>query len=1331
MTNYFSGFNPTSFEQFVRVLAIQVFGPGVTVFGNGPDGGREATFNGKVNYPFPQTEHWDGYGVIQAKFKEKIETTKADQGWAIDQLKQELKTFAVSAKRNPKPQYYVFVTNVDLTSASSGGKDEANEIIKRYSEQLPLKNHAIWDGNQVKAYIDRYEDIRKRFLAYLTTGDLIAELIKVSDLDKSDSASIINDFLNREIIADEYARLDQAGNRSDSELSLSKLFFDIPASEIPNSEPPVESIDDMGRLPTGVLNELLTIGSQKRDPETIFDLKNNGHERLAKNRFILFGGPGSGKSTIVQFLAQIHRAALLERKQKNLPPDILKKVEEIHNQSDRQGLVWPSTPRIPIRIDLNHFGKALSRADGSGVSNLEEYIVKKIRGHWELNLNSFNRLLPNFPWLLILDGLDEVPSTSNRTEVMNATLRFIALAFNANADMFVVATSRRQGYQNEFQDMNTETRYVLPLSKERSLRYAEQYIEAKFAKTDPAKRETVLSKIKNETRNIATRDLLSSPLQVTFLVTVVSAGGDLSTNRWKLYNDYYDTIYKREQQKSVPPYDTILSAYKHIIDRLHQELGFWLQYRGEVSSADGVSVVTGVLKNWIREYLEDDGFEGDDKDQLIEKITGVTDHRLVFLTNRNGEEWSFEVRSLQEYMAAECLLSRSDSVVVEERLRSISLKSYWRNVYLFAAGKAFNQVDTLDLRDKIFRICYVGANTESEISTYSRLSEELALDLLESGAIKTNPRYQKEFISFLAGILKSPTSRGCDPVFFDVFGSNIHRRIARVVDKQSSEMLVSILNSILEKDTVSSVSMVSWLVLICLVDQGYSSAIKSAELNWPKSSSMQSDILLFADSFDHTSWIFKKLLDFVSCAEPREIRKLSYRSMFSRLNGAYPVLTNLMERIGRDEKPKVRFLDEFGMYIQFIPLSFERSRAIVDSLKSFHRVDGHLNVYLCAETFLTCPNKDTLAEVLRFAAEIDVFAQSYILPWVIADCVAFANNKDELLRFADMASKGELGDYEDWIAAESRWESKGLVIDDLTYVANHRLPFDLFISRVGYPRLHSLLIRESDRNKASSFVDLLVDNLPQILNPRTRHDVLRWVVFFGTPLQEADFTEVIMPAFLKEVVIDGQLSLNRRWQIGDAGLVDNKAEWLDFLDWSGTRGIFCFRNISVNWRECLKNEFMSNPTRSGLLNHLFNSMGDDESDVWKFVAECTVLKIEAHDSSLGFLLLLIRLYNSRDSSSHADDVYAEIRSNFHLIKPPSHRRLFFVFTACLIGIASDRASLLVRLYEAISISDANAGFHYLSRMRELLANTPSSLQDRAELSRLNLPSSPSWATEKN
>ena len=1330
MTNYFSGFNPTSFEQFVRVLAIQVFGPGVTVFGNGPDGGREATFNGKVNYPFPPTEHWDGYGVIQAKFKEKIETTKADQGWAIDQLKQELKTFAVSAKRNPKPQYYVFVTNVDLTSASSGGKDEANEIIKSYSEQLPLKNHAIWDGNQVKAYIDRYEEIRKRFLAYLTTGDLIAELIKVLDLNNSDSASIINDFLNREIIVDEYARLDQAGNRSDIELSLSKLFFDIPASKMPNSEPPVESIDDMGRLPTGVLNELLLVGSQKRDPDTIFDLKNNGHEHLAKNRFILFGGPGSGKSTIVQFLAQIHRAAILERKQKNLLPDILTRVKEIHNQSDRQGLEWPSTPRIPIRIDLNHFGKALSRADGSGVSSLEEYIVGKIRGNWELSLNSFNRWLPSFPWLLILDGLDEVPITSNRSQVMNAILNFIGLAFNANADIFVVATSRRQGYQNEFQNEDTESRYVLPLSKARSLKYVEQYIDAKFAKTDPTKREIVFSKINHENPNIAMRDLLSSPLQVTFLVTVVSAGGDLSGNRWKLYNDYYDIIYKREQQKSVPPYDVVLSKFKHIIDQLHQEMGFWLQYRGEVSSSDGVSVGTGEFKSWIQKYLVADGFEGDEKDQLIEKITGLTDHRLVFLTNRDGDEWSFELRSLQEYMAAECLLSRSDSGIVDERLRSICLKSYWRNVFLFAVGKAFNQVDTLDLRDKIFRIIYDFANTESKLSTYSKISEELVLDLLESGAVKANPRYQKSFSSILMGLLESPCPNPIDSEYFKIFGYDIHKRIARLIETQSTDAFVHGLGSRLREDNIYSASIMTWLVLVCLVDQGDAAAIKLAESTWPVNSAMQFEILRFASLFEDTSWIHSKLPSFVSCAEPRDINELSYALGFPRLKDTCPLLKNLSGYIAPISKPKVKLFGEDGAYIQFLPLSFEQSRIIIELLKSLQRVDGHLKLYLRAEEFLASPSKDTLSEVLRFAAEIGVFAQSYILPWVIADCVALANNTDDLLRFSDLASSGELGDYEDWLAAESRWESKGLVIDDITYTPKQMLPFDVCIAKVGYPRVHSLY-KQGSRIWNRDIADLLAFYLPKILDKRTSHDVLRWITFFGMPNEERDFTELITPAILRGICLQDSFALNRRWQIGDAGLVHNKAAWLDFLDWSGTSGKFFFRTISENWLECLKNEFISNPTRVGLLNHLFHVMEDETYPIWEFIADSSKLNIESHNNDLAFLSLLVRIFNSRDSSSHADYVFQEIRSNLYLIQQPSRGRLFYHFTARLIDSASDRASLLVRLYEAISETDATAGLQYLSLMRELLANTPSSLQDRGELFRLSLPSPPSEALGGN
>ena len=56
-----------SFEQLVQSLADRLLGPGIVVFGDGPDGGREATFERQVPYP-TLVDAWNGYGVIQAKY---------------------------------------------------------------------------------------------------------------------------------------------------------------------------------------------------------------------------------------------------------------------------------------------------------------------------------------------------------------------------------------------------------------------------------------------------------------------------------------------------------------------------------------------------------------------------------------------------------------------------------------------------------------------------------------------------------------------------------------------------------------------------------------------------------------------------------------------------------------------------------------------------------------------------------------------------------------------------------------------------------------------------------------------------------------------------------------------------------------------------------------------------------------------------------------------------------------------------------------------------------------------------------------------------------------
>jgi hypothetical protein len=258
----FEAFSTDSFEQFSRALSIKLLGPGVTAFGNGPDGGREATFNGKVNFPFPPTEVWDGYGVLQAKFKEKNEGTQKDQAWAETQLKSELNTWINSNKRNPKPDYFIFATNVELTSTKNGGRDRLTSILNAHKVKLNLKGWSIWDANQLRSYLDGQSEIRQRFLQFFTPGDLLAQFSKLLPRLPNPDA-VLTRYLAHEILADEDARLSQAGDRSEDRIKLAQVFIDLPAGKKPSHD--VHGEIQPRDLP-GSLKKLLRVSGQKLDP---------------------------------------------------------------------------------------------------------------------------------------------------------------------------------------------------------------------------------------------------------------------------------------------------------------------------------------------------------------------------------------------------------------------------------------------------------------------------------------------------------------------------------------------------------------------------------------------------------------------------------------------------------------------------------------------------------------------------------------------------------------------------------------------------------------------------------------------------------------------------------------------------------------------------------------------------------------------------------------------------------------------------------------------------------------------------------------------------------
>ncbi|MEV4513792.1 hypothetical protein AB0K00_33135 [Dactylosporangium sp. NPDC049525] len=182
MADDFARLGADGFEQLSQALALCVFGPGTKVFGDGPDGGREATFDGKVPYP-SSAEPWNGYGVVQTKYKARIGTATENATWFLQQVRAEMDAWTDPTKRRVRdgrqPQYLVFITNVPLSSTpGTGGKDKVAALVREYLARLPLLDLAVWDADQCSRLLDLYPELRKAFAGLTTANEVMHELIR-------------------------------------------------------------------------------------------------------------------------------------------------------------------------------------------------------------------------------------------------------------------------------------------------------------------------------------------------------------------------------------------------------------------------------------------------------------------------------------------------------------------------------------------------------------------------------------------------------------------------------------------------------------------------------------------------------------------------------------------------------------------------------------------------------------------------------------------------------------------------------------------------------------------------------------------------------------------------------------------------------------------------------------------------------------------------------------------------------------------------------------------------------------------------------------------------
>lgn len=726
---------PTEFERLAQALITSVYGPTVTVFGTGKDDGRDATFHGHSPAPSHGAAPWDGYHVFQAKQKERLQSAAANKNWLLAQVRDELRRWSETVVENgeqqlrrkgQRPDYYVVISNVPLSGQINGGVAEVEKAIRDHcanpANRWPLRDCAVWDRAKVEALLTAHESVRHAFNGLLTIGDVLAALaagdVTISTLRLADSIPLLEEHARGELAYSGKVQLGEAGQLANDRLDLADVAVDLPAHEESDPDP---------NSSVRALRYLLTIADRIHRP-SVTERRDRGPHVL------LLGGPGQGKTTLGRILVQTYRATLL-RERPNLNPDLSRVINATLDRAEQIGLPPIMNRRWPFRIDLAEYGTS------GATEPLIKYIATKINRATGADFSARNvrDWLQAWPWILVLDGYDEVAASHSRDQVARAVNDLLQTAATQDADLVLVVTTRPQGYANELPGSLRQLR-LTKLSRQDAVAYATRLTDVRMG-DDPTKPE-VLERVAAAVDNEVTGRLMTTPLQVMILSLLLEKRRKPPQDRAALFAAYYEVIYDREVQKKSFLSD-VLYDHRLDIDAIHRTVALILQRRAESASDSESLMPPDELRQVVRDQLVAQEQPGPTLERLVENLTRAARDRLVLLAANGQDHVGFDLRSLQEYMAAQALTFGPHPSVLPN-LKAIAHSAHWRNTWLLAVGTLYREQPRLfgsvlqAMRD---------IDSEDALSLLAATGPRLATDILDDGVASNSPKHVRLLVA--------------------------------------------------------------------------------------------------------------------------------------------------------------------------------------------------------------------------------------------------------------------------------------------------------------------------------------------------------------------------------------------------------------------------------------------------------------------------------------------------------------------------------------------------------------------------------------------------------
>ena len=730
----YEALNPESFQHLCQAVLSAIY-PNLQCLPVGqPDGGRDA-FN------FHATPDSDEFTVFQVKFSRNpnLKTERDLIEEVIDSESEKVSTLV----DHGAVQYFL-LTNVSGTAHHTAGSIDKTQT--SLSANLPIPAQ-VWWRDDLDRKIDNLPNVKWSYPSIIKATDILPLLASLlSKPPEAEELAPLSRYIATQYNSDKEIKFKQVDLNHD----IIHLFIDLPlgrkqadhtrsrtAAPLPTSSP---------RSTEEYINTLDIYSGEDR-----VDAPPSSHAGLAASfclqmplnagvtRIVLEGAPGQGKSTVTQFLCQLHRLRFL------------RKVSSSAVLSTRHEL---GPARLPFRVDIRDFASWLSgrhpyRDDEDNLlpagqsRSLESFLamqVSQLSGGLTLTTEGLLRLLSESHSLIILDGFDEVADIDLRRRLVDEICAAAERFDLSCKSMLIILTSRPAAFANSpgFPESEWHHLKLLDMRTDTIEAYKDKWTQYQNLNADDAKLITSTLRAKLEQPHL--RDLARNPMQLTILLQLIHVQGvALPDKRTTLYEEYMKLFFNREAEKA-----PVVRDHRDLLLSLHGVLAWVLHCQAETGGAGRVA--RQELRQIVKEYLQEMGHNV----QLTDVLFAGTLERVGALVSRLEGTYEFEVQPLREYFAARYLYATAPYSPVgkvrtgtrPERFEALARSFYWTNVTRFFCGF----YDAGELSSLVDGMQHLGEERGYGLISRPR---NLALMLLSDQVFTQAPKVMRRLVEFI------------------------------------------------------------------------------------------------------------------------------------------------------------------------------------------------------------------------------------------------------------------------------------------------------------------------------------------------------------------------------------------------------------------------------------------------------------------------------------------------------------------------------------------------------------------------------------------------------